>query len=460
MRHRFALLCAAVALAAGSLVAIIQPATAATNTIVSLTFDDGQASHIDTLPMLQSRGMRGTYYINSGWVGDSDYYMTWPQIHQLADAGNEIASHSVHHTVLTRVSQTTAMHEVCDDRANIVAQGFPAPVSFAYPEAEYNSTAEQIVRNCGFTSARGVGGVSEDGCDQCPYAESVPPVDPMALQTPQSPDENTTVAQLQSYVTAAETHGGGWVVLTFHGVCSDRCTDELSFSTAKFTAFLDWLKAREANGTVVQTVGDVMGGVPVTPPPPGPPTTSIACGGTTCSTGWYRSSSVDVALSTFDPDGSAVASTRYTTDGTDPVSSATAVAYTGPFAVSGPSTTVQYYSTDVDGHAEPVKSALIQIDAVAPTVALTSPLADSSYRRGTSIPLAATADDAGGSGIARVVFRDGSSTLRTDTSAPYSWSWATSSNARTGPHVLTAVATDVAGNTVTSASVTINITRR
>ncbi|MEV6417560.1 polysaccharide deacetylase family protein [Kribbella sp. NPDC051718] len=458
MRHRFAVLCAAVALAAGSLVAILQPATAATNTIVSLTFDDGQASQISTLPMLQSRGMRGTYYINSGWVGDSDYYMTWPEIHSLADAGNEIGSHTVHHTVLTNVSTATATREVCDDRTNIVAQGFPAPVSFAYPEAEYNNAAKQVVQSCGMSSARGVGGVSEDGCDDCPYAESVPPVDPMALQTPQAADQNTTVAQLQSYVTAAESHGGGWVVLTFHGVCSNGCADELSFDPARFTTFLDWLKAREGNGTVVRTVGDVMG-ASSGPPPAGPPITSIACGGTTCSTGWYRSTPVDVALSTFDPDNSAVASTRYTTDGSDPTSSATAADYTGPFTVDA-STTVQYYSTDVDGNAEPVKSQSVRIDAVAPTVELTSPVADSSYRRGTSIPLSATAADTDGSGIARVVFRDGSSTLRTDTSAPYSWNWSTSNNTRTGAHTLTAVATDAAGNTLTSASVTINITRR
>jgi peptidoglycan/xylan/chitin deacetylase (PgdA/CDA1 family) len=456
MRHRFALFCAALALAAGSLVALIQPATADTGTVVSLTFDDGQASQISTLPMLQSRGMRGTYYINSGWVGDSDYYMTWPEIHALADAGNEIGSHTVHHTKLTGVSQATATREVCDDRANIVAQGFPAPVSFAYPEAEYNNTAKQVVQSCGFSSARGVGGVSEDGCDDCPYAETVPPADPMALQTPQSPDQNTTLAQLQSYVTAAESHGGGWVVLTFHGVCNDGCADELSFGTAKFTALLDWLKAREAQGTVVRTVGEVMGGGTGAPPPAGPPITSIACGGTTCSAGWYPSTSVEVALSTFDPDNSAVASTRYTIDGSDPVSSPTASSYTGPFAVTE-TQTVQYYSTDVDGHAEPVKSQAIRLDAVPPTVELTSPVADSTYRRGTSIALSATAADTGGSGIARVVFRDGSSTLRTDTSAPYSWSWSTT---RTGTHVLTAVATDAAGNTVTSAAVTVNITRR
>ncbi|MFI5709542.1 polysaccharide deacetylase family protein [Kribbella sp. NPDC051620] len=456
MRHRLALLGAALTLAAGSLVALIQPATGATNTVVSLTFDDGQASQISTLPMLQSRGLRGTFYINSGWVGDSDYYMTWPEIHQLANAGNEIGSHTVHHTVLTRVSTTTATHEVCDDRANIVAQGFPAPVSFAYPEAEYNTTAKQVVQSCGMSSARAVGGVSEAGCDDCPYAESVPPVDAMALQTPQSADVNTTLAEIESYVTAAETHGGGWVVLTFHGICSNRCTDELSFDTAKFTAFLDWLKAREAQGTVVRTVGEVMGGGSGTPPPAGPPITSIACGGTTCSTGWYRSTSVNVALSTFDPDGSAVASTRYTTDGSDPTSSPTALDYTGPFAVTQTGT-VQYYSTDVDGHAESVKSQTVRLDAVAPTVALTSPLANSSYRRGTSIALSATAGDSGGSGIARVVFRDGSTTLGTDTSAPYSWNWSTT---RTGSHVLTAVATDAAGNTLTSEPVTVNITRR
>lgn len=38
----------------------VTPAQAATNTVVSLTFDDGQASQYSTLPMLSSRGMVGT----------------------------------------------------------------------------------------------------------------------------------------------------------------------------------------------------------------------------------------------------------------------------------------------------------------------------------------------------------------------------------------------------------------
>src|SRR5262245_40464178 len=48
-----------------------QSATAAPRTIVSLTFDDGHLSHRSTLSMLASRGMVGTYYINSAMVGSS-----------------------------------------------------------------------------------------------------------------------------------------------------------------------------------------------------------------------------------------------------------------------------------------------------------------------------------------------------------------------------------------------------
>ena len=77
------------------------PAAAATKTVVSLTFDDGHASHFSTLPMLASHGMVGTFYINSAMVGSSTYYMTWAQIHALAAAGNEIGGHTLHHANLT-----------------------------------------------------------------------------------------------------------------------------------------------------------------------------------------------------------------------------------------------------------------------------------------------------------------------------------------------------------------------
>lgn len=446
------LVTAAGALLTATTLVVAQSAGAAAPTVVSLTFDDGQSSQYATLPMLQSRGMQGTYYINSGWVGDSDYYMEWSQVHELAAAGNEIGGHTLTHQNLTQVSLATAQREVCDDRQALLAQGFSPVTSFAYPEAEYNTQAKQVAQGCGYTSARAVGGVSEDGCDDCPSAETVPPGDPYALLTPQAADTSTTVEQLQHYVTEAEEHGGGWVVLTFHGICDDNCADDLSLDPAVFTAFLDWLQPRQATGTVVRTVGSVMG-----PPEPGPPVTTVRCNGSACGSGWYGAGTVDVSLVASDPDGSAVASTRYTTDGTDPATSDTAQTYAEPFPVDA-TTTVRFASTDVDGHAETAKSQLIRFDTTAPEVSLTNPVAGSSYRTGARVTLTAAASDTG-SGVARVVFRDGSTTLGTDSTAPYQYSWRIRSSTAAGEHNLTAVATDAAGNPTTSTTVPVTITR-
>ena len=84
--------------------------------------------------MLGARGMRGTFYINSALVGGSSYYMTWPQIHEIYDAGHEIGGHTLHHTNLTTVNVSTATTEVCNDRQALIAQGLGPVTSFAYPK--------------------------------------------------------------------------------------------------------------------------------------------------------------------------------------------------------------------------------------------------------------------------------------------------------------------------------------
>src|SRR5262245_7499346 len=270
-----------------------QTAAAATNTVVSLTFDDGHSSQAATQAMLAARGMNGTYYINSAQVGTSSYYMTWPQIHSLADAGNEIGGHTLHHVNLTNVNLATAQAEVCNDRQALLNQGFSPVTSFGHPEAAVNNTAKQVVQGCGYTTGRGVGNIYSDGaCPGCPFAETIPPGDALELKTPESANTSTTLAKLQSYVTDAENNGGGWVVLTFHGICNNSCTDVNSLSTSTFTSFLDWLQPRSANGTVVRTVGQAMGA----PTPPIPLTTSITCDGAACSSSPYPTSPVSVAL--------------------------------------------------------------------------------------------------------------------------------------------------------------------
>jgi len=88
-----------------------------------------------------------------------------------------------------------------------------------------------------------------------------------------------------------------------------------------------------------------------------------------------------------------------------------------------------------------------------PTVVLTSPTSGATFDTPTDITLNATASDSDGS-IVLVEFRSGSNVLGWKGVSPYTLVW---SNAPAGTHQLTAVATDNAGLSTTSAVVTVTV---
>ena len=73
-----------------------------------------------------------------------------------------------------------------------------------------------------------------------------------------------------------------------------------------------------------------------------------------------------------------------------------------------------------------------------------------------TITITATASDSDGN-VTRVEFRDGTTVLGQDTSAPYSFTWR---NVPPGSHVLTARATDNRGAATTSGGVGIVVLRK
>jgi hypothetical protein len=281
-------------------------------------------------------------------------------------------------------------------------------------------------------------------CSGCPFAESIPPLDAYATRTPEDISSSTSLAAMQSYVTQAEQNGGGWVQFVFHGI-GDRGGVPLS----QFTAFLDWLQPRAANGTVVRTVYEAISGAP--PPPPGtdtfPPLTSIACNGAPCS-GWYASP-VSVTLTATDAGG--VAATRYTTDETEPTNTSTL--YSGAFNLSA-TTTIRYRSWDNAGNVEATKTQAIQVDSTSPTVSITQPAGGSSITANRTTIVASASDSQ--SGMVQVVFRVDGVAIGSASSAPFQITWRTNKPAA-GPHQLTAVATNGAGMTTTSAPVNVTV---
>jgi peptidoglycan/xylan/chitin deacetylase (PgdA/CDA1 family) len=237
------------------------PARAATpSTVVSLTFDDSVLDqYTNAFPILQQYGMHATFYVITGYIGVNPAYMTQSQLQDLANAGNEIAGHTVQHPYLTQVGSDEAKRQICQSRDTLLGWGFPV-TDFAYPYSDYNSAVAGLVKQCGYNSGRlDVHLRSPFDCSDCAPAETVPPGDPYAINTPDAVQSNWTLSDLEGLVTRGES-AGGWVPIVFHHVCDNSC-DVYSTTPAIFSDFLSWLQTQNVS---VKTVGQVIGG-PVQP---------------------------------------------------------------------------------------------------------------------------------------------------------------------------------------------------
>ncbi|WP_425864859.1 polysaccharide deacetylase family protein [Arthrobacter sp. TWP1-1] len=254
-------------------ISIIPAQAAAPKTIISLTFDDGNADQAAAEKVLKASGLVGTFYITTSWVGDAGY-LTQADLHSFVADGNEIGGHSVTHPDLTTLSSAAATAEICNSRTTLQSWGF-AVESFAYPFAAENASVEQNVKSCNYSSARGLGDLhSPASCSDCAFAETLPPADPMIIKAPDQVDSTWTLKNLQDSVTNAETTGG-WVQLTFHRIAVGG-DPTLTITPTLFQQFVTWLAARTANGTTsVQTVAQAMG-VQSVPTPTATPTPSAS----------------------------------------------------------------------------------------------------------------------------------------------------------------------------------------
>src|SRR6266566_8321441 len=394
------------ALAAGMLPGISVASAATTPTVVSLTFDNDTISEytLGYQQALQPHGVNATFYVNSGTVGRTTT-MSWSQLSTLAAAGSEIGGKTVDGTNLTTLTTQQQIAEICNDRQTILQHGLK-PFSFAYPggAGASNTTIQSEVQNCGYGNARSAGSLSPAGPT---YAETLPPKTWLALRA-YAPGGQVTLASLESLVSGAASHGGGWVPIVIQKVCS-QSQDPANYSTC--TASSGWIDLGDLNTFLgwVQSAGQ-SGGAPA-------------------------GSATDL--------GSGVSSTHYTTDGSTPTLSSPA--YTGPFPVTS-TATIQYRSWDNAGNAEAAQTQLVQVqlppDTTPPVTTIScngSPCTSASYTGPVTVTLSAT-DNPGGWGVANTYYTTDGSTPTTSSpvyTAPFTIH---------GPTTVMFFSTDLAGN--------------
>jgi peptidoglycan/xylan/chitin deacetylase (PgdA/CDA1 family) len=130
---------------------------------IILTFDDGTEDAVRlVLPALSKRGMRGTFFIVTNFVGQPGY-LTWDAVRALSAAGMEIGSHSETHPRLSEASDDRIRIELVASKARLEAELRHPLEALAYP---YNSVRSRIIafaRDAGYRVA--VSGAAHGGAD-------------------------------------------------------------------------------------------------------------------------------------------------------------------------------------------------------------------------------------------------------------------------------------------------------
>jgi hypothetical protein len=223
-----------------------------------------------------------------------------------------------------------------------------------------------------------------------------------------------------------------------HGtVYANPFTVSTSPTTVKYRAFDNTGNAENTNSLTIQ-IDTVT------------PSSMIRCNATNCSASYYNAP-VSVTLSASDVGGSGVSAIVYTTDNSTPTQS-NGTLYLSAFTVAA-TTNVKYRSFDGAGNAEPVNSALIQVDTAPPSSTLScssSPCSTTAwYPSGVSISLNAT-DDASGVSSIRYTTNGTVPTKTTGTlySAPFTLTATTAINYR---------AFDIAGNSENNHVLTVQV---
>ena len=120
---------------------------------IVLTFDDGYRDMYTTaFPILHAHHFKGVAYIVSGFL-NSPANVTSQQVIEMEDNGIQIASHTVSHVDLTRVSAAELQRQVVDSKLALEALlGHPV-VDFCYPSGQVNDAVVRVVQAAGYQTA-------------------------------------------------------------------------------------------------------------------------------------------------------------------------------------------------------------------------------------------------------------------------------------------------------------------
>lgn len=131
---------------------------------VTFSYDDGVLQDKRLVEIFNRYGLKCTFNINTGLDHhQGSFFINDKQIFRfnLNDLvalyqGHEVASHSLHHYDLTKISNEEIVNEIKEDMDNITSVFKTKPVGFVYPFGIFNQNVKDIIKDLGISYARTV----------------------------------------------------------------------------------------------------------------------------------------------------------------------------------------------------------------------------------------------------------------------------------------------------------------
>ena len=117
---------------------------------VQITFDDGNASDLEfALPALLDRGLRATFFVLVGRIGDAAA-VSATDLDELLRNGMEVGSHGMWHRSWRRMTETVALEEIFEAKSRL-EEIIKRPVTkAACPFGTYDRFSLRLLKNAGF----------------------------------------------------------------------------------------------------------------------------------------------------------------------------------------------------------------------------------------------------------------------------------------------------------------------
>lgn len=128
-----------------------------------ITFDDGYADNLAALEALQARGMRASWFVVTGSIGQAPRWrenghapgrlLDASELREMHAAGMEIGSHTVSHQRLPLLADAQLMRELGDSKAALEDLLGTNITSFAYPYGAWDERCAAAVADAGYGAA-------------------------------------------------------------------------------------------------------------------------------------------------------------------------------------------------------------------------------------------------------------------------------------------------------------------